>query len=150
MRASLLLSLAFALTAQIACAATMSVQNAWIPAPPPGATTAVAYGKLINGGPTSDRFTGAHSPVAGSMEIHQMSTAGGVMRMRPVHGGIAMGAGAAVRIAPGGYHLMLIGLKRPLKAGDHVKIVLEFERDAPLDVDFPVKPAASAGGMGGM
>jgi copper(I)-binding protein len=143
-----LAAVSLALAAGAADAASIKVENAWIAAPPPGATTAAGYLTITNSGPTSDRFTGVATEAAASAEIHHMSTAGGVMRMRQVKGGVPIGAGATLRLSPNGYHLMLVGLKHPLAAGQHVKATLQFERASPVSVDFAVR--APAGGMAGM
>jgi copper(I)-binding protein len=70
-----------------------------------------------------------------------MSMTGGVMRMRPVTGGLPVGASATVTLSPNSYHLMLTGLKAPLKAGQHVKIVLQFQRAGAVAADFVVRDA---------
>ena len=74
---------------------------------------------------------------------------GGIMRMRPITGGAPLGASASLKLSPNGDHLMLIGLKSPLKAGAHVKITLQFERAGAVAADFVVRDAAP-GGMAGM
>ncbi|HEY2710285.1 MAG TPA: copper chaperone PCu(A)C [Caulobacteraceae bacterium] len=135
--------------ATVAHAGTLEVKDAWIRTPPPGAPTAAAYAAITNHAISSDRLTGAFSAAAASVTPHQMSTAGGVMRMRPITGGLAIGASATVRFTPNGDHLMLIGLKQPLKAGQHVKIVLQFQRAGNVAADFVVRDDAP-GGMAGM
>ena len=142
-----LAALSLSLLAAAASAATIEVKNAYIPAPPPGAPTAVGYGVITNHGPTSDRLMDGHSGAAASVQLHQMSTTGGVMRMRPVAGGLPIGASASVKLSPDGYHLMLIGLKAPLRVGQHVRVVLRFQRSGNVTVDFPVRAPAAAGGM---
>ena len=91
---------------------------------------------------------GGHTAAAASVEVHQMSTAGGVMRMRAVAGGLAIGASATADLGPrASYHLMLIGLKASLKPGARVKVVLHFQRAGDVAVDFPVRAEASGGAM---
>jgi hypothetical protein len=78
---------------------------------------------------TSDRHAsllGAESPVAGSAEIHEMKMEGNVMRMRAVPR-LELPPGRTVELKPGGYHMMLLDLKRPLKKGDLVPIRLKIE-----------------------
>ena len=145
----LLAAVLVAALAGAAHAAGIEVKGAWIRATPPGAPTAAGYATVVNHG-LSDRLMGSHAAVATSVEVHDMSTAGGVMRMRPITGGLAIGASASVTLSPEGKHLMLIGLKRPLKAGDHVKVVLQFQRAGDVVVDFPVRDAAPGAGMAGM
>jgi hypothetical protein len=147
MRPILLAAIAtFAIAAAgTATAATMEVKNAWIRTPPPGAPTAAGYATITNHGIASDRLTGAYSSAAASVGLHEMQKRGGVMSMRPLTGGLAIGSSATVTLAPDGRHLMLTGLKRPLKAGQHVRIVLQFQRAGQVAADFVVRD--QAGGM---
>jgi copper(I)-binding protein len=146
----ILLAAAFlVLVASAAGAATIEVKGAWIRATPPGATTAAGYASLTNHGLSTDRLMGAHTAVAANVAPHQMSMAGGVMRMRPITGGLPIAASATVSLSPNGNHLMLTGLKRPLKVGSHVRIVLQFQRAGDVAADFVVR-ADAPGGMAGM
>jgi copper(I)-binding protein len=72
------------------------------------------------------RLVSVASPAAGVVEIHQMAMDGDVMTMRPVNG-LELPAGKTVELKPGGYHVMLMDLKRPLKAGDVVSVTLVVE-----------------------
>jgi copper(I)-binding protein len=127
--------------ASFAAAADIEVIDAWIRTPPPGAPTAAGYATITNHAISTDRLTGGFSGAAASVSLHQMSMAGGVMRMRPVTGGLPVGASASVSLAPNGYHLMLTGLKAPLKTGQHVRIVLQFQRAGNVAADFVVRDA---------
>ena len=121
----------------------IDVADAWCPPTPPGAPTAAGYLTVANTGRTSDRLTGGSSPIAAQVELHSMTTQGGIMRMRPVSGGLLVAAGASVSIQPGvGMHLMLIGLKRSLRTGEHVPVTLDFARAGPVMVDFVVRRQA--------
>ena len=97
------------------------------------------------------RLVEARSPVAGTVEIHEMALHDNVMRMRAV-GSVALPAGKAVKLEPGGYHVMLMGLKQQLNAGDTVPLTLVFEgpdkaRET-VEVRAPVR--ALTGGHGPM
>ena len=129
-------------------AATLEVKDAWIRSTTPGMPTAVGYATIINHGFTSDRLTGARTGAAASAGLHEMTTAGGVMKMRPIPGGIAIGGSATLKLSPGARHLMLVGLKRPMKAGAHVKVTLEFQRAGAVVADFVVRDSAPAGTAG--
>jgi copper(I)-binding protein len=74
------------------------------------------------------------------VEIHTMSMAGGIMRMRPVAEGLPIGSGRTVRFAEGGYHFMFISPKQPLKSGQTVPATLRFEHAGPVVVAFKVLP----------
>jgi copper(I)-binding protein len=73
-----------------------------------------------------------------------MSMAGGVMRMRPVEGGLPIPAHGEIKLDPSGDHLMFIGLKRPFKAGEHVPVTLTFARAGPTPAMLEVKAADNA------
>lgn len=73
------------------------------------------------------KLVSASSPVAGIVEIHEMAMEGNVMKMRALPAGLDLPAGKAVALKPGGYHVMLMDLKQPLKAGDNVALTLVIE-----------------------
>lgn len=125
-------------------ASPLEISRPWSRATPPGATTGAGYLAIANPGKTPDRLVGGSTPVAAKLEIHEMSMTGGVMRMRPVAGGLVIGAGQTVTLKPGGYHLMLIGLKRPLKAGESVPVTLTFERAGPVKTALDVQATGAA------
>jgi copper(I)-binding protein len=115
---------------------------------PAGATTGGGYiSELSNKGTAGDRLVGASSPAADHVELHTMSMDGDVMRMRQVPG-IVIPAGGHVDMAPGnGYHLMLIGIKHPLKVGDKIPLKLTFEKAGTVDVELLVQERGAATGM---
>lgn len=102
-----------------------------------------AYFTVENKGAEADRLTGIKGDVAQAVEIHSMSNENGVMQMRPVTG-VDIAAGATVSFEPGGYHVMLIGLKSPLKAGDSLALTLVFQKAG--EVPLTVKVRAADGG----
>ena len=105
-----------------ACAAELvSVSNAWVRATVPGQSTGSAYMDLTAGAPAT--LVAVQSQVAGKVQLHSMSMDGGVMKMREV-AKIDLPAHQAVSLNPGGYHLMLVDLKRQLKAGERVLLSL--------------------------
>ena len=107
---------------------------------PAGATTGAGYIKeLTNKGAADDKLVGVAIPIADHVEMHTMSMDGNVMRMRQVPG-IVVPAGGHVDMAPGnGYHLMLIGIKQPLKVGDKIPARLTFEKAGTIDVELNVQ-----------
>ena len=118
------LLLALAATAGGAHAQT-TVTEAWIrgTVPQQKATGLFAQITSAQGG----RLVSASSPAAGVVEIHEMSMEGDVMKMRALPGGLALPAGKAVALKPGGFHVMLMDLKQALKAGDSVPVTLVVE-----------------------
>lgn len=149
-------ALALALMGSVAHAAdytagSLHVRHPWSRATPNGAKVAAGYLTIDNQGSAPDRLLGGSAPeVASRIEVHQMSTEGGVMKMHPVEGGLEIKPGASVTLAPGGYHLMLMDLKRPLAPGDEVKGALTFEHAGTVPIAFEVQsigaPAPSPGG----
>jgi copper(I)-binding protein len=112
---------------------------------PAGAPTAAGYLTVTNTGKTPDRLVGADVPQVDHVEIHEMKMDGAIMRMRPIPVGLALPPGQTIPLAPGGYHLMLIGPKRGFKAGDHIAGTLRFERAGTVKVEFEVGTAPPKG-----
>jgi periplasmic copper chaperone A len=100
----------------------------------PGQTSGAAYLDLKNTGKKDDELVKAESTIAKSVELHEMKMSGDVMKMRHVDD-IDVDAGEEVNMQPGrGYHIMLIGLKQPLKVGDKFPLTLTFEKAGKIDV----------------
>lgn len=104
-----------------------------------GKVTSAAYMIIANKGDETDRLVGIMSDVAEAAEIHQTIREGDVMRMQPVTGGLEIPAGGSVELKPGGYHIMLIGVKRELKPGDRFSLVLEFQKSGRKTIQVEVK-----------
>ncbi|MGZ9079432.1 MAG: copper chaperone PCu(A)C [Burkholderiales bacterium] len=116
--------IALCLFTSFASAADIKVENAWARATAPGQKTGSAYVELTS--PADAALVAAGSPLAARVELHSMTLEGGVMRMRALPR-IDLPAGKTVKLAPNGLHLMLIDLKRPLKAGDKLPLVLSVQ-----------------------
>lgn len=102
-----------------------------------GGATGAAYLMIRNSG-AADRLVKVSSDVAGTVELHNVERDGDVMKMRPVEGIDVPANGEAV-LQPGGFHIMLIGLKHDLKPGDKVKLALQFQQAGMLNVDAEVR-----------
>jgi copper(I)-binding protein len=122
----------------------IEVAQPWSRATPKGAKVASGYVKIRNAGTTADRLVGATFALSGGAEIHEMSTDGGVMRMRALKGGLELKPGATVELKPGSYHLMFTGLARPLAKGERVKGTLVFEQAGPLEIEYAVEAIGAA------
>lgn len=122
-------------------AADVKVEGAWARATVPGQKVGMAGLILVS--PQAAALVGASSPACDTIELHSMIHEGGMMKMRQVPS-IALPAGNPVELGPGGYHLMLIGLKAPLKAGDKVPLKLDIElagkQKATIEVTAEIKP----------
>jgi copper(I)-binding protein len=123
----------------------LTVTSPWTRVTPGGAKIAGGYLKITNDGAASDRFVGAKSVAADHVEIHEMSMSDGVMKMRPLPNGLEIKPGETVELKSGGYHLMFMDLKQPLKQGDSLKATLQFEKAGSLDVNFGVNALGATG-----
>ena len=120
------------------------VTDAWARATPPGAKTGAAY-MTLQGGTMGDRLLGATSEAAASVELHTVEESDGMARMRRLDS-LEIPAGTRVELAPGGKHLMLIGLGAPLTAGDTLRLVLEFATSGNRTVEIEIRPAVAEAG----
>jgi periplasmic copper chaperone A len=133
-------------------AGDLVITQAWSRATPGGAKVGGGYLTIENKGSAPDRLIGGSADVAGTVQIHEMAVNNGVMTMRPLDNGLTIEPGKTVKLAPGGFHLMLLDLKNPLKQGDKLPLTLEFEKAGKVAVSLDVQgvgapgPAASSGG----
>jgi copper(I)-binding protein len=124
----------------------LTVTAPWTRATPGGAKIAGGYLKITNNGAAADRFVGAKSDASDRIEIHEMSMSDGVMKMRPLPNGLEIKPGETLELKSGGYHLMFMDLKQPLKPGDTFKATLQFEKAGPLEVNFNVNALGATSG----
>jgi len=121
----------------------LAVHEPWARAALQGRTSA-AYMTIENTTDALDRLVAAASPVARVVELHTHIMEGGVMRMRPVTA-IEVNPGEPAVLRPGGLHVMLIDLTRPLRAGETIPLTLRFEKAGEVTIDVPVQPAGAGG-----
>ena len=128
----------------LACTAAMadvSATNAWVRGTVPAQTSTGAFLTLTSS--EDAKLVGVATPIAKTAEIHKSESHGGMMHMEPVDA-VALPAGKPVALQPGGYHVMLLGLKAPVKAGAHVPLALTIEdakgKRSTLRVEAAVKP----------
>jgi copper(I)-binding protein len=141
--------LALALGAVIpggASAQAIQVLDAWSRPTPPGIDVGVAYFTIRNAG-KGDRLLRVSSNVAKRAELHASAMKDGVMRMEGL-GSVDVASGAPTSFEPSGRHVMLIGLKRPLKEGDVFPLVLTFANAGPVEVRVRVRGLLSNPGSG--
>ena len=117
---------------------TLEIGHPWARATPPTAPAGGGYLTVTNKGTTEDRLISVKSPAAGAVQVHEMKMEGNIMRMREVEGGLAIPPGATVALAPGGLHLMMMGLREPLKQGERVPVTLVFEKAGSINVELAV------------
>ena len=134
--------------------ASIQVEQPWARATPAGASTGAVYLTITNKSHDADRLLSASSDVADKLQFHEMKVVNGIMEMREITGGLPVAANDSVVLKPGGYHVMLIGLKKPLKADETIPLTLDFEKAGKISLTVPVR-AMGAGhddmpGMGHM
>ena len=117
---------------------SLRVDHPFSRATPPGAKSGGVYFTVENEGKTGDRLLRASSPIAGAVELHQMTLDAGVMKMRAVQS-VDVKPGGKIEFKPGGYHLMLLDLRQPLKTGDKFPLTLTFERAGTLETSVGVE-----------
>jgi len=119
------------------------VIDPWARATVPGQKVGGVYMEIVS--PRDARLVGVSSPAAGTAEVHSMTMDGGTMRMRAVEA-LDLPAGTPVRLAPGGYHVMLFDLKKPLVAGQKVPLTLVIEENGKRVQKIAVSAIVRAGG----
>ena len=142
--ASLSLMAAFGASAQDITKGDLVIAAPWSRATPAGAGVAGGYLTITNKGLSAERLISFTTDLADQPEVHEMTNEGGVMKMRPLSKGLVIPAGATVKLEPGGYHLMLLKLKKPLTAGQRFKATLVFEKAGPVEVQFEVRAMGEA------
>ena len=134
-------------------AGDLVITQAWTRATPNGAKIGSGYFTVENKGTAPDRLIGVSADIAGKAEVHEMAMKNGVMTMRALDKGLAIEPGQTVKLAPGGYHLMMFDLKSPLKQGDALPVTLDFEKAGKVNVSLDVEgigaqaPAGASGAL---
>jgi len=131
-------------------AGSLKISAPWARATPKGASVGGGYMTITNSGTVPDRLIGGSTDVAKTFEVHEMKMEGGVMKMRPVTGGLEIKPGQTVTLDPSGYHVMFVGLKDQLKQGDRFKATLQFAQAGKVDVDFIIEGLGAKTGGGDM
>ena len=109
----------------------------------PNAPVGGGFLTIENTGTEPDRLISARSDIAGDTQIHEMAMQGDVMKMRPLADGLEIPAGKTVVLAPGGFHIMFMGLKQAFVEGETVAVTLTFEKAGTVDVVLPIEAAAA-------
>ena len=154
MRCRLFLALVISLSATAGLAldyklGALEIKQPWARATPKGAPVAGGYVRITNTGTTPDRLTGGSMVAAGRIEIHEMATVDGVMKMRPLPAGLEIKPGETLELKPGSFHMMFMDLKQPLIQGKPVKGTLVFEKAGTIEIEYAVAPIGAPGPSGG-
>ncbi|NIA70197.1 copper chaperone PCu(A)C [Pelagibius litoralis] len=124
----------------------LKIETPWARATPGQAKNGAAYLMIHNAGAAGDRLIAAASDAAQRVELHSHTNVDGVMQMRQVEG-VDVPAGGMATLKPGGYHVMLMGLKAPLREGDRFPVTLTFEKAGDVAVEVSVEAVGSMGAM---
>ena len=112
----------------------------WTRATPKSAPVAGGFVKITNTGNESDWLIGGSFTGANRVEVHEMATENGVMKMRQVSSGLEIKPGQTVELKPGGFHLMFMEMKQPVIEGNPVRGALTFRKAGTVEIDFVVAP----------
>ena len=123
----------------------LTLTDLWTRATPPNAPTGAGYLTITNAGDVPDRLIAVEAPDATKGEIHEMKVKDGVMTMRPVEGGLEIPAHGSVTLAPGGFHLMFMGLKSPFVEGGKLPVTLTFAAAGSVDTFLHIMAIGSKG-----
>jgi periplasmic copper chaperone A len=150
---SFLLAVVLAFAASAAAAheyniGSLQIGHPWARATPKGASVAGGYLTITNKGKEVDRLVGGTAAFAGRFEIHEMSSEGGVMKMRHLPKGLEIKPGETVELKPGSFHVMFMDLKTPLVKDQkpRPKGTLVFEKAGIIEVEYAVEAAGSSPG----
>jgi copper(I)-binding protein len=128
---------------------SLEIDHPWARATPDGAKNGAAYITLKNTGKEPDTLISVQTNAADRAEVHEHVHEGEVMKMRPVTGGVLVQPGDTVSFKPGGYHIMLLGLKHKLDDGKTLPLKLTFAKAGEVDVEVSIEKAAKPGASEG-
>ena len=128
---------------QTTWAAGIDIDDAWARETVTGMSMGGVFMEIENDGTQEDRLIGGSSPVSNKIEVHTHVNDNGVMRMREVAGGLVLPVDQKVELKPGGYHIMLMGLKKPLTAGETFPLTLKFKHAPAKNITVKVKSNAA-------
>ncbi|WP_293448170.1 copper chaperone PCu(A)C [Persephonella sp.] len=114
------------------------IEDPWVRAVPPTAKNTALFMVIKNVGDEADILIGVKTNISKMVSIHKTVNQNGVMKMVHVDR-LPVPAGKSVVLKPGGYHIMVMGLKKDIKAGDNVKFTLIFEKSGEITIKAPVK-----------
>ena len=124
---------------------SIHIAQPWSRATPKGAKAGVGYMTITNEGTAPDKVSCVSDDASAQCQIHSMTMEGGVMKMRPVEGGLEIKPGQTITLKPGGFHVMFVDLKHQLEQGKTVKATLKFDNAGTVDVEYPVVAIGAPG-----
>ena len=127
----------------------LHVSGAYIRTMPPGRTTTAGFLSVTNHSAMACQLTGAESSISDRLEFHEHLHSDGMMRMRPVPGGVTVPAGETVIFEPGGLHIMLFNIQQPLISGENTQLQLNTDQCGTIAVSTEIRSLVTKP-MGGM
>lgn len=124
-------------------AGSLVIERPWTRATPDGSRVAGGFMRITNRGAEPERLMGGSFPNAPRVEVHEMVTQDGVMRMREVSGGLVIPPGGTVELRPGGYHMMFMDLGQPVRRGAPLAATLQFQRAGTVNIAYEVAPVGA-------
>jgi len=121
-------------------AGAIKIGKVWTREIPGGAKVAAGFMTVTNTGKEPDTLIGGSIPFAGKFEVHEMTMAGGLMKMRRLEPGLTIKPGETVVLKPGSFHVMFLDVTQGPKQGTRVKGMLVFEKAGRVDVEYAVAP----------
>jgi copper(I)-binding protein len=118
---------------------TLVIADAWALPSPRGTKVAAGFFTVANGGSESDRLIGATSARAGRMEVHEIASDGGVVKMRQLSAGFEVPSGGSAMLKEDGVHLMFLDVDTPFTEGETIPVALSFEKAGTIEVTMRVK-----------
>ena len=123
-------------------AADITLDRGWMRETRAGQSAGAGYLLIVNRGEGADRILGASSPSAANVSLHSTTHEDGIVRMRPLERAVVQPRGV-LSFTPGGNHVMLAGLKRPLAPGESIMLTLRFERSGEREIALRVTDASA-------
>jgi len=142
--AAFVLALSRDIGAQTPVPNPVAVEQPWARATPKGAKTAAAYMILANNGRSAEKLLSATTPLADKVQFHEETEENGVARMRELRS-IQIAPGTKLTFKPGSMHMMMVGLKQPLKEGQAFPLTLHFEHVGDVEISVPVSKVGAMG-----
>ncbi|MCB1488120.1 MAG: copper chaperone PCu(A)C [Bauldia sp.] len=128
---------------------TLTLTDLWTRATPPSAPAGGGFLTITNNGDEPDRLIAVSAPGVKIGEVHEMAVKDGVMTMRPLENGLEIPAHGSVTLAPGGFHLMFIGIEKPFVEGEKLPVTLTFANAGSIDTFLHIEPIGSKGPAAG-
>lgn len=120
-------------------AGDLVIDHPWSRTTPPVATTGAGYVTITNNGTEPDTLVGGSAEISGGFELHTSEIVDGVAKMRPLTEGVTIAPGETMTLEPGGTHIMLTGLKGPIRESEPFTGTLVFEQAGEVPIKFVVE-----------